>query len=72
MAILLRKIDGTLLALSEEKNEPKPNDIYLNDKIEHALRVKFEREYMLNGLLQNPTLVGDHAWEIIDKIEIGQ
>jgi len=53
---------ATHLKLSEKTEARKIN----------PLKASKEREYMLNGLLQNPTLVGDRAWEMIDKIEIGQ
>ena len=52
MAIRIRKIDGQIVALCAAKNKFKKGDIYLNDVIDHALRIKFIRDYRKEGLIK--------------------
>ena len=59
MAIRIREIDGKTVALCATKNKYKKGDLYLNDSIDHALRVKFLEDYKEEGLIyQTPTLGG--------------
>ena len=45
MAIRIRKIGRKTVALCAAKNKYKKGDIYLNDIIDHALRMKFLKDY---------------------------
>ena len=45
MAIRVRKVRNRYVALCAAKNKYKKGDIYLNDSIDHALRMKFLRDY---------------------------
>ena len=49
MAIRIRKINGKTVALCATKNKYKKGDIYLNDSIDHALRMKFLKDYKSEG-----------------------
>ena len=45
MAIRLRKVDDTWVALCAVESDPKEGDIYLDDSIHYALACKFAREH---------------------------
>lgn len=50
MAIRIRVIDGRTVALCAVETEAKLDDLYLNDSVDHALRVKFVRDYKSEGI----------------------
>jgi len=59
MAIRIRKIptmgaiDGFYyVALCAAENKYEKGDIYLNDNIDHALRIKFIEDYKKEGLIK--------------------
>jgi len=39
-----------LVALCAVESDPMPDDIYLDDGVDHALRVKFIRDYKSEGI----------------------
>ena len=45
MAIRIRKIKGTTVALCAAKSKPKKGDLYLDDACHHALTIKFESDF---------------------------
>lgn len=50
MAIRIRVVSGITLALCAVETDAKPGDIYLDDAQDHALRVKFIRDYKSEGI----------------------
>jgi len=50
MAIRIRKVNGEIIALCAAEFEPKDRDIYLDDTIDHALRMKFLKDYKSEGI----------------------
>ena len=50
MAIRVREVNGKLVALCAAEFEAEEGDIYLDDGVDHALRMKFVRDYELEGL----------------------
>ena len=62
MAIRIRRIDGHLVALCAARAEEKPEDIYINDEMDHALRIKFLIDYESEGLIKEDV-------DLIDKDE---
>ncbi len=45
MAIRLRKVEGTLIALCAAETDPMPDDVYLDDGQHYAIAAKFWRDY---------------------------
>ena len=45
MAIRLRMINGTLVALCAARSMPKDGDVYLDDAFHEALNFKFRRDH---------------------------
>lgn len=45
MAIRLRKVEGTLIALCAAETDPQEGDLYLDDGIHYALAAKFARDW---------------------------
>lgn len=50
MAIRVRVINGATIALCAVETDPMTDDIYLDDAVDHALRVKFVRDYKSEGI----------------------
>ena len=50
MAIRIRRIHGETVALCAAETKPNDGDIYLDDNIDHALRVKFIKDYESEGI----------------------
>lgn len=50
MAIRLRRVDGTLIALCAARSVPKPGDLYLDDEQHLALAQKFWLDYPDAGI----------------------
>ena len=58
MAVRIRKVDNETVALCAAEFGPEEDDIYLDDVVDHALRMKFLRDYQSEGitpLLDIPT-----------------
>lgn len=53
MAIRIRKVNGTTVALCAAKTKAEPNDIYLDDSVHHALSTKFGVDLKSEGFLTN-------------------
>lgn len=51
MAIRIRKIDGTVIAICAAISVEKEGDIYLDDNAHHALSTKFGLDWHSEGLL---------------------
>ena len=45
MAIRLRGVDGTLVALCAARTRPETDDVYLDDAQHYALAAKFDRDH---------------------------
>lgn len=43
-------MNGKIIALCAAEFEPKDGDIYLDDTIDHALRLKFIKDYEAEGI----------------------
>lgn len=71
MAIRIRKISDTVVALCAAKSEPKENDLYLDDNIHHALSTKFCLDFESEGLILDPP-VDEHLIPIMLKEQNGQ
>ena len=52
MAIRIRKINGTTVALCAAKTRAKEGDIYLDDSAHHALSTKFGVDWVNEGFLK--------------------
>ena len=63
MAIRLRKVDDTWIALCAVESDPKEGDIYLDDAIHHALAGKFARDWELNWQ-------HDHLHKLMDSQKV--
>lgn len=50
MAIRIRKVNDEIVALCAAEFEAKEGDIYLDDVIDHALRMKFIKDYESEGI----------------------
>jgi len=50
MAIRIRKINDKIVALCAAESKPENDDIYLDDIIDHALRLKFIEDYKSEGI----------------------
>jgi len=53
MAIRIRKVNGTTVALCAAKTKAEPDDIYLHDGIHHALSTKFGVDFKSEGFMDN-------------------
>ncbi len=56
MAIIIRKIKGVAVAVCAAKTMVEDGDVYLEDNIHHALKVKFAVDFESEGLLKNPPI----------------
>lgn len=52
MAIRIREIDGSIVALCAAKTKAKTGDIYLGDAAHHALTTKFGVDWVSEGRLK--------------------
>lgn len=59
MAIRLREVKGTMVALCAVESDAKDGDIYLNDNCHHALACKFAREHTVNWSDEKMNLLMD-------------
>lgn len=53
MAIRIRQVDGTTVALCAAKTKTEPDDIYLDDSVHHALSTKFGVDLKSEGFMDN-------------------
>lgn len=51
MAIRIRRVEGTLVALCAARTRAEPGDIYLDDAAHHALSAKFARDHTAMGFM---------------------
>ena len=65
----LREIDGTLVALCAAKTKPQSGDVYIDDRQDHATRVKLERDFDSEGLMKVAPYRNTKQWELMDAIE---
>ena len=70
MAIRLRTIKGTRVALCAASTKALPGDLYLDDTDHYALAAKFSRDRMLSGLVG--VVEYPEEWNIMDEVEIEQ
>jgi hypothetical protein len=68
MAIRLRQVERRWVALCAEKTEPKEGDLYLDDNMHHALKVKFGLDFYSEGLMKD-SLVDDILVELTRRTE---
>jgi len=54
MAIRIREVDGMTVALCAAETKAKPNDLYLDDNVHHALSTKFGLDWFGEGRLNDP------------------
>ncbi|MCK5601028.1 hypothetical protein KAR91_04105 [Candidatus Pacearchaeota archaeon] len=69
MAIRIRNINGTVIALCARKSDPKSGDIYLDDNVHHALSTKFGIDWVEEGLLTE-SLADERLVPLMKKEEI--
>lgn len=62
MAIRLRTVNGHRIALCAAETDPRPDDVYLDDRDHYALSVKFWRDYQGETItMEEPKL-----WKLMD------
>lgn len=54
MAIIIRNVNGVVVALCAAETDPKVGDVYLDDAAHHALSTKFALDWQSEGLMENP------------------
>lgn len=69
MAIRVRKIENVTVALCAAQTRPEPGDIYLDDAVHHALGVKFERDWLSEGMLTKAISSDSPEWALMDQLE---
>lgn len=52
MAIRIRELNGKCVALCAAESDPESGDIYLDDRIHHALTNKFEADFIKMGFMK--------------------
>jgi len=52
MAMRLRYINDVLVALCATETKAEPNDVYIDDVQDHAIRIKVERDFIQEGLIK--------------------
>lgn len=62
MAIRLRYVGGTAVALCAYETDPEPEDVYLDDAWHYALAAKFRRDWQ--G--QTNDFAYEREWELMD------
>jgi hypothetical protein len=56
MAIRIRNIGGSVVALCAAETDPLFGDIYLDDAAHHALSTKFGLDWKEMGFIENPPI----------------
>lgn len=70
MAIRIREIGGTLVALCAARTVEQEGDIYLHDGIHHALSMKFWRDWAVEeGRMDAGGAAGCTEWKLIEQVE---
>lgn len=72
MAIRIRKINNITIAICAAISTPKPDDLYLDDAIHHALSTKFMLDFCSEGLEREKYLEGlpiDNELELLMRKE---
>lgn len=64
MAIRIRVVNGTTVALCAVESDKQPGDIYLDDGAHHALTTKFGLDWQSMGFITDPP-VDDRVAEIM-------
>ena len=64
MAIRIREVNRTTIALCAAKTRAKEGDIYLDDSIHHALSTKFGVDWVEEGFLEED-LADDRVKELM-------
>ena len=70
MAIRIRKIEGTTIALCAARSQPEDGDLYLDDNIHHALSTKFGLDWNKEGIIDDP-LTDDNLVLLMQTAEKG-
>lgn len=68
MAIRIRTIKNTVIALCAAKTVAKDGDLYLNDSIHHALTTKFGLDWYEEGFLEK-TMADKRLVKLMKKEE---
>jgi len=68
MAIRIRTINNKTIALCAAETKEKPNDLYLDDTIHHALSTKFGLDFYKEGWLKHP-MVDEDLIKLMKKEE---
>lgn len=71
MAIRVRIIKGVTIAICAAISDPKPDDLYLDDTIHHALSTKFTLDFCSEGLLKKKNPPIDQRLGVLMRIEQG-
>jgi hypothetical protein len=50
MAMRIRRVNGTLVALCAVETDAHPDDIYFDDEVDHAVRIKLWRDFKSEGI----------------------
>ena len=69
MAIRIRRVKGTTVALCAAQTQPLPDDQYLDDAAHHALTCKFERDFESMGFMVDPPNKDEPEWRIMNAVE---
>ena len=67
MAIRLRTVEGVRIAVCAAETDPKPDDVYLDDRDHHALVAKFEQDKKTMGFHY---IAMPLEWMVMDKERI--
>ena len=67
MAIRIRTIGGTTIALCAMESTPVPGDIYLDDAVHHALSTKFTLDWYSEGILSDIRLADPLLMSLMEK-----
>ena len=68
MAIRLRNIKGTWVAICAAKSRPEIGDVYLDDGMHHALTTKFGLDFHSEGFMEND-LADEHLVKLMKMEE---
>lgn len=69
MAIRIRKIDECTVALCAAVTLPQRGDLYLNDRVHHALTTKFLSDFQKEGLIDGPPSWDEHIYPLMIEEE---
>ncbi len=69
MAIRIRKVGDTTIALCAAKSRSMPGDLYLGDAAHHALSTKFVLDWYSEGILKDTHLADEELVRLMKKHE---